>query len=181
MPQTKSKAVPEGNNPVPHYDDFGSDHQPTRANLYQMIKYQFNPSDKQVDELTEKIRQQNQRLAGLEHEVRQSCPTAEADVEPNTKARRRTKDAAADRSKHGDKSSSARVDHDPMRLTSFGGDSTEPPDPEKSIGDAMVDEGTEAPKPYQTSTWSLGVVLRPPCVSPKCYAINITFYIIYHY
>ena len=58
--------------------------------------------------------------------------------------------------KHRDKSSFARVDHDPMRLTSFGDDSTEtsfgddstePPAPENFIDDALVDGGAEALKP----------------------------------
>ena len=107
MPWKKTKDVPEGNSSVPHHKEFGSD-QPTRANLYRMIKEQFNKSDKQVDELTEKIRATNQRLAGLEHEAWQPCLATEADVEPDTKARRRTKGAAADRATHEDKSSSAR-------------------------------------------------------------------------
>ena len=68
-----------------------------------------------------------------------------------------------------------RVDHDPIRLISFGGDSTEPPAPEKVIGDAMVDEGTEASKPYQMSTWSLGVVLRS-LLSPLNATLLIFFF-----
>ena len=50
----------------------------------------------------------------------------EADVTPDTKTRKHTEDAAADRAKHGDKSSSAQVHPDPICLTSFGGDSTKP-------------------------------------------------------
>ena len=42
-------------------------------------------------------------------------------------------------------SSSARVDDDPTSLTSFIV-IAEPPAPEKSIGDALVDKGAEAPK-----------------------------------
>ena len=69
----------------------------------------------------------------------------EADVEPDTKTGKRTEGAAADRVKHGDKSSSTRIEYDPMHLTSFGDDSTEPRSPRKSIGDAPTSEGAEAP------------------------------------
>ena len=74
----------------------------------------------------------------------------EADVRPDTKTRKRTEDAAADRAKSGDKSSSAQVDHDPMCLTSFGDDSTEPPTLPLR-GDALVDKGAAAPKPCPSS------------------------------
>ena len=82
------------------------------------------------------------RLAGLEHEDRQPRLAMEADVKPDTKTRKRTENAAADRAKQGDKSSSARVDHDPMCLTSFGDDSTEPP-ALPCRKDALVDKGAD--------------------------------------
>ena len=54
--------------------------------------------------------------------------------------------AAADYKKHGD-ISSARVDDDPMRLTSFSDqESTEPPALSECSDGALVDEGAEAPK-----------------------------------
>ena len=37
MLRKQSKAVPEGNVPVPHQDEFGAD-QPTTADLYRMVK-----------------------------------------------------------------------------------------------------------------------------------------------
>ena len=57
--------------------------------------------------------------------------------------------AAADDEKYGDLAS-VRVDDDPMRLTSFGNQEfTElSPASEKGIGDALVNEGAEVPKPY---------------------------------
>ena len=70
----------------------------------------------------EKVRETNQRLAGLELETRQPCLAMEADVTSDTKTRERTEASTADRAKHGDKSSSTQVDHDPMCLTSFGND-----------------------------------------------------------
>ena len=70
----------------------------------------------------------------------------EADVKPDTKTRKRTEDAAADRAKHGDSSSAKKADPDPMCLTSFGDDCTEPPAlPYRD--DAIVDKGAAAPKP----------------------------------
>ena len=146
MPQKKNKAVPDCNGLVPYHDEFGSD-QLTMADLYRIIKERFDRSDKQFDELAENIRVTNQRLAGLEHEARQPRLAKETDVEPDTKTRKRTENAAAHRAKHGNRSSSARVDHDLMRLTSLADDSTEPPAPEKSIGNTLVDEGAEVPKP----------------------------------
>ena len=61
----------------------------------------------------------NQRLAGLEHGARQPRLATEADVELDTKTRKRTKDASAvDRVKNGN-NSSAKVDDGPTSLTSF--------------------------------------------------------------
>ena len=66
----------------------------------------------------------NQRLAGLEYEARQPrLSTEEADVEPDTRTRKRTEGAsAADRVKNGD-SYSARVDDGPTGLTPLRHDS----------------------------------------------------------
>ena len=45
----------------------------------------------------EKTREINQRFTGLEHEARQPRLATEADVEADTKTRKRKEDAAADR------------------------------------------------------------------------------------
>ena len=71
----------------------------------------------------------------------------EADVPSNKEIRKRTEDAAADRVMSGD-SFSAQVDPDPVCLTGFGHDSTEPPALPCCRDDAPVDKGAEAPKPY---------------------------------
>ncbi|CAM9505935.1 unnamed protein product, partial [Ascophyllum nodosum] len=60
---------------------------------------------KKVDELTE-MRATSQCLAELQHGAQQPRLTTEADVEPDTKTRKRTENAAADQAKN----SSARVD-----------------------------------------------------------------------
>ena len=149
MPRKQGKAVPEGNGPVLRHDELGS-LKPTMADLCQLFEERFNTMDKNLDRLSElagMVRATKKRLVGLEHEARQSRLATEADVESDTKTCKRTEDVEADRAKHGDKSSFARVDHDPMRLTSFGDDSTELPAPEKIVGDTLVDESVQAPKP----------------------------------
>ena len=137
MPRKWSKGVPESNGSVPHHDEFGSD-QPTMADLYRMSKERFDRLSKQFGGLTEKRRVTNQRLAGLEHEARQPRFATEANVEPDTKTRKRTEDAVAHGVMDG-ASSSLSVDGGPMSLTSFG-TIAEPPAPENSIGDALIDK-----------------------------------------
>ena len=158
MPRKWSKAVSEGNNPVPHQDEIGPD-QPTVAALYRMIKERFDKldrnlermmryfdqQDKRLDELTEKMREARQRLAGLNQEARQSRLATEADIEADTKTRKRTENAEANRAKHIGDSSFAKVDIGPASLTSFGM-MIEPP-ALTSRDDALVDEGATAPKP----------------------------------
>ena len=84
-----------------------------------MFKERFDITNKQLDELTGKMRATNLRLAGLQHRTQQPRLVTETDVETDTKARKRTAGAAAERVKHGD-TSSIRVDRDPTSLTSFG-------------------------------------------------------------
>ena len=87
-----------------------------------------------------------QRLAGLQHQAQQTRLAIEAEIETYMKTCKRTEGTAADVVKHGG-TSSARVDHDPMRQTSFGEEnSTEPPAFPICRDDALVDEGAKAPK-----------------------------------
>ena len=145
MPRKWSSAVPEGNGSVPHHDEVGPD-QPTMADLYRMIEELFDRSVRKLDELTEKIRATRQCSAGLVQDARQPRFATETDVPTDTKTRKRTEDAAADRVMIGD-SSSALVDPDSMCLTSFGDDSPEPPILPCCRNDAIVDKGAAAPKP----------------------------------
>ena len=71
-----------------------------------------------------------------------------ADVKPYMKTHERMESTAADDERYGD-ISSARVDDDRIRLTSFGDEkfTKRSSAAEKGIGDALVDEGAEAPKP----------------------------------
>ena len=107
MPRNMTKAVLEGNGPVPHNDEFGCG-EPMMVDLYRMLKNNFDRMDNNLDrmlshlcqqdktlvELTEEMRAINQRLADLEYEARQSRLATEADVEPDTKTRKRTEDTA---------------------------------------------------------------------------------------
>ena len=69
----------------------------------------------------------------------------ETDVKPDTKTRKRTEDAAAEQAKHGDNSSSARVDAGPTCSTSFGMKAEPPALPLRD--DALVDKSAAARKP----------------------------------
>ena len=87
----------------------------------------------------------NQCLAGLQHQAQQPRLLTETNVKIDIKSRKHMECAAANGIKHG-YTSFARVDHDPMRQTSFGDDFTESP-ALICRDDALVDEGAEAPKP----------------------------------
>ena len=67
-------------------------------------------------------------LADLEHEARQSRLVTEANIELNTKTRKRTEGASAADGVKNDDSSSAKVDDGPTSLTIFGM-MAEPPAP----------------------------------------------------
>ena len=62
MARKQSKAVPEGNDLVPHHDEFGSG-EPTMTELHRMLKLRLDGTDKELDELIGKTIVINQRLA----------------------------------------------------------------------------------------------------------------------
>ena len=144
MPRKWSKAVPEGNGPVPHHDEVGPD-QPTMADLYRMIEEIFDKSGRKLDKLEEKTRETNRRLARLQHGAQQPCLVMEEDVKTDIKTRKRTEGVEEERVISGD-NSSAQVDTDPMCLTSFGDNSTGPPALPCTRDDALEDNGAAAPK-----------------------------------
>ena len=129
MPRKQGRAVPKGNGPVPQHDEFGPD-QPTLEDIHRLFEErldrQLNQKKIHFDDLTEKIIEAKKCLADLEHEAQQPRLAMEADVTPDTKTRKHPEGAAANRAKHEDKSSSPQVDPNPMCLTNFGDDSTEP-------------------------------------------------------
>ena len=116
MPRNWSKAVPEGNGPVPQREEFRPD-QPTLADVYRLfeerldrhlnlIKSHFDQQDKKLNELMAKTKETKHRSAGLEQEARQPSLATEADAPTDTKTRNRTEGAAAaERVISGDNSS----------------------------------------------------------------------------
>ena len=78
MPRMWSKAVPEGDGPVPH-DEVGPN-QPSMADLYRMIEALLDRSDRKLDELTETMRAKGQRSTGLKQDARQPRLATEEDV-----------------------------------------------------------------------------------------------------
>ena len=142
--------------PFPNMIKFGPN-QPTLADIHRLFEERFDrqlnimeshsgQQDETLEDLTEKMRETGQRLAGLEQEARQPRLATEADVKSDTKTCKHMEDAATDRVMSGD-SSSTQVDADPMCLASFGDDSTEPLALPCCRDDVLVDKGTAAPKP----------------------------------
>ena len=149
MPCKQGKAIPEDNGPIPYQDKFGS-REPTMADVYRIFEERFDRMDKnleRVSEFTGILRATKKRLAGLEQDARQPRLAAVADVETDKKTRKRTEGvAAADRAKYNGDSSSARgVDNGPTNSTSFS--MIAEPLALLCRDDALVDKGTEAPKP----------------------------------
>ena len=144
MPRNWSKAVSEGNGPVPPQKEFGSG-PPTLADIYRMIEELFDTSDRKVDELAGERRVTDQRSASLEQDARQPRLAMEADGSADAKTRERTEFAAkAVQAVHGDSFPANRVDPDPMCSTSFGV-KVEPP-ALSYRDDVSVENGAAAPK-----------------------------------
>ena len=105
-----------------------------------------------------------QYLAGLVQDAWQPCLATEADVPTNTKTRKRTEAAAADRAKRiGDCFSAKKVDIGPTSLISFGIKAKLPALPLRD--DAPVDKSAAVLKPclsrvkMRTPTASGGLLL----------------------
>ena len=155
MPREESKAVPEGNDPVP---------QDASGLLAEIIMGELRRTiseaavDKSFDELKENLgtmsetidrmlRATDQCLTATEHDAWQPRLATEVVKKTDTKIRKRTEDAAADQAKHENSCSAKTVDAPPpMCLTSFGNESTEYPS-HTCRDDALVDKGVAAPKP----------------------------------
>ena len=149
MPWKGSKAVHEGNDSIPQ-DTSGLLGGITMEELRRIIPQAW---DKVCDEygLTKpgkpkEMRATDKRSADLEQDARQSRLATKADGSTGTRPRKRTEGAAAaERVMSGD-NSSAQVDTDPIRLTSYGDDSTGPPILPCLRDRALVDRGAAVPK-----------------------------------
>ena len=102
MPRNRSKAVPEANGPVPQHDKFGPD-QPTLVDIHRLFEEKIDGQLNlmkchfdELDKLMEKMRETNQRLAGLEHDAWQAHLAMQVDVILDKKTRKHTEDTAAD-------------------------------------------------------------------------------------
>ena len=84
MLRKESKAVPEGNGPVPRKEEFGSG-QPTWGDVYRMTKEAFDRWDKKLDKISDETRVMDQHVTSLEHGTRQPLLAMEADGPANTK------------------------------------------------------------------------------------------------
>ena len=60
MARKESKAVPDGNGPVPQQEGFRSD-QPTLADLYRTIKERFDQSNRYLDRMKSHFDQQEKK------------------------------------------------------------------------------------------------------------------------
>ena len=125
MPRKESEAIPEDNGSVSQQEEFGSG-QPTLVDVYQVPKIE-ELCDRKMDEITKLL---EHHLASLEQDALQPRLAMEADGPADTKTRKRTEGAATIvQAMHGDSCSANRVDPEPMCSTSFGNNSTGPPEP----------------------------------------------------
>ena len=85
MLRKKNKAVPESNDPIPQdsYVMLG------RITLEELRRVMSETAGKALEELTENMRRENQRLASLEQDARQLRLAVEADVTGDKRTRER--------------------------------------------------------------------------------------------
>ena len=128
MSRKESKAVPEGEDPIPQYV------MPGRVTLEDFRRVMLKVWDRKLHKLTEDLRRTDQRLASIE-----------ADGPADEETRERSEGAAkAVQAIHGDRCSANRVDPDPMCSTSFGVKVEPPALPCRD--DVLVENGAAAPK-----------------------------------
>ena len=102
-------------------------------------------SGKALEDLTQNMRRENQRLASLEQDARQPCLAMKVDITAHQKTRERTEGAAAAvEAKHGDSCSAKRVQAGPKSSTGFGMKAEAPALPRRD--DVLIDNGAAAPK-----------------------------------
>ena len=135
MLRKASKAVPEGNDPVPQKEELGSG-QPTLADIHRLCVERFDRMDsysdrldKKLDEISEEMRKMDQHVTRLEHKARQPRLAMEADGPADTtKTRERTEGAAtAVQAMRGDCFSAHQVEPGPTTNSTSFGVKAEPP------------------------------------------------------
>ena len=132
MLRTASKAVPEGNGPVPQKKELGSG-QLTMGDVYRLCVERFDRMDdqwnKKMDEISNEMRKIDKHVTRLAHEARQPRLAMEADGHADTtKTRERTEGAAAVvQTMRGDCFSARRVEPGPTTNSTGFGVKDEPP------------------------------------------------------
>ena len=132
MLRKASKAVLEGNDPVPQKEELGSG-QLTMRDVYRLCVERFDRMDdrlnKKFDEISEEMRKMDQHVTRLEHEAWQPRLAVEADGPADTtKTRERTEGAAtAVQAMRGDCFYARRVEPGPTTNSTSFGVKAEPP------------------------------------------------------
>ena len=152
MLRKEGEAVPEGNDPVPQKDEFGS-RQPTWGHVYRMMKEAFDRWDRKLDEISDKVEEYleertsiDHRLTRLEHGARKPRLAMEADGHVNTKTRESTEGATtAVQAMRGDSFSTRWVEPGPNTNSTTFGVKAEPP-ALLCRDDVVVESGDAAPK-----------------------------------
>ena len=142
MLRKESKAVPEGNGPVPQKEELGSG-QLTLGDVYRLCVERFdrqlkitdNRFDRQLkrmdnyfDRLDDEMREMDQHLTRLKHGARQPRLAMEANGQASTKTRKRTEGAAIEvQAMRGDCFSARRVEPGPTTNSTSFGVKAEPP------------------------------------------------------
>ena len=123
------------------------------AELYRVLKDYFDDGGhydrmkKHIEDTEKEVKiKTNQRLARLQLQAQQPRLVVKADIFQTNKTLVRSKENATPDERLGD-ILSAWVDDYPMSRPSFGDPAGPSLPPVKSIGHALVNEGTEAPKP----------------------------------
>ena len=138
MLRKKSKAVPEGNDPIPQ-DACVMQGGITPEEIRRVMSETMGNA---LEEFKEGMRRVNQRLVSLEQDARQARFAMKADVTANKKTRERTEVAvAAVQVKYGDSCSAKKAQAGP---TSFGVKAEPPAIPRRD--DVLVDNGAAVPK-----------------------------------
>ena len=87
MLRKASKAVPEGNGPVPQKEELESG-QLTMGDVYRLLVERFDRMDdrldKKLDKISEEMRKMDQHVTRLEHDARQPRLAMEADGHADT-------------------------------------------------------------------------------------------------
>ena len=145
MLRKASEAVPESNGPVPQKEGFGSG-QLMWGDAYRMMEVAFDRWDKNLDEISDKMRKMDEHVTRLEHSARQPRVAMEADGSSNTKTQERTEVAAkAVQAVRRDSCTAEQMVQDgPQTSITFGGEA-EPPDV-PCWEDVLVEEGATSPE-----------------------------------